>query len=472
MRLAQFVFAVPFTLSIFSCQTAPKVSTPNREPQSSSLSVTDVTNLDQAWSEKLSDADIAADFRKELREELQRRVRTFPRAVRLYHYGGRGIGQLDAPRGDDPGSVYQTPLELQPPEARDYYRQYSSHFETETDESQVGPGIYAAVDPVQSEYYAKKPWILLEIRVPAGARYLDLRPGDALFFSKAFVEKWFPFDSSPRNRARTTRFGNQFLTEFRSILRVKTLRTEVNTILGELKIDALAYSWKSPSATVCEEIAMRQEVAFNFINPAFLDKPGRYRVYVQNLEANPIPEKRAAYLRVLNSIQSMPMTFYLQSNSTVQGPTTPNSNGTTTTTDLPPPQLNWTNSNYRIRALIYPWTKVLGRKYLLEALLVNPDLAGKLFDETNKLEVNAYGSYQSAVQTAFDLRTDDMAKYDSVTSYGGANMPMTNSTYVYDPLTRLKKTSPEEFSRQIADIKATTFGCSEKFPEENVTPSL
>ncbi len=187
-------FAILVTLGVLStgylsgCTSTPKSDSLNREPQSAASSSQAVEAMNRVWEEKLSDTATQTDFRAELQKEFSRRVRTLSRPVSFYHYGGRGNSGLDAPRGDIPADAYTTPLELRPPEAKEYFKYYSSLFRVGKVDSQVGPGVYAAVDPVQSESYAKAPWMMLEILAPTGTRYLDLRPIDGLLLSKEFVE--------------------------------------------------------------------------------------------------------------------------------------------------------------------------------------------------------------------------------------------------------------------------------------------
>jgi hypothetical protein len=452
-------------LLFVACTSAPQTGFVNREPQSATDSKLAAAKLGAVWESRFADTSLREAFRNEIRDELSRRVRTLTRSVSFYHYGGRGAEGLDASRGDKPAEAYTTPLELRPPEAIAYFREYSSLFRAGPLESQVGPGIYAAIDPIQSESYAKAPWFLLEIRATAGMKYLDLRPWDNLEVSKEFVEKWFAEGSPTSQSSAYSRVGNRFVVSFRSLLEIKSLREQISVVLSELGVDALAYAWSRPALSICSKIGMKQPIAFNFINPAYLDKTNRYRVYVQNLEGNPSEERSAAYSRILDSIQAAPLQFM----GTTEGTYSYTSNGKTTTTTQPAIQPNWALGLFRMRILIQPWTVALSRPYLPDAVLKTEGDGAKLYAATIAAAPNTYSSVN------FALNTDVMKKTDYPTNSNSSSSSSTSSVsqlYVYDPLAILKKTNPKNYARIIAETQSSTFGCSEKYPKENETPDF
>jgi|GEM_PF-2167825 len=469
---------VPLSLLLgSSCQSAPKEKPlAQREPAAAA-------EAEEAhWSGVLADAGRENEFRGELAAELKNRVRTLSRTVRVYHYGKRGVGTFDAPRtmsdenraaitssppGITPGLdseaaaaaqaiadqqaqaelPYVAPLELHPKEIQDYYRRYSSLFQEGAVDSQVGPGIYAAVDPIQSDSYANSPWFLLEMEVPAGARYLDLRPGDSVEVSKAFYAKWFGYTSEKPQWSLHSglRSGDRFIIRFTALLEIRALRKTVNYVLSDLRVDALAYSWAAQSAEICRKISFDQRIAFNFINPNFLKNSSHYRVFVENLELSPDSEKKRAYSHMLDLIQSYPVSIV---------------HGFTKAQGVQTPPMTWSPPLGEMRVLTYAWAEKLHRKAQILDLFKNSSDLQKTYQKLSSLR----GSY-SGESVDLNLKllhcATDSARPDYDTEYCR-----------YDPLSEMRKTSPLKAASILAEYQKWTFGCSTEHPEENKTPEL
>lgn len=440
VKNSQFIGLI-FVL-ITGCQTV------NRVPQSVVSS-----DIDRRWEGRFSNESTLENFSNDLAAELSRRVRTLKRTVRTYHYGTRDADHLDLRRGSSRAEEYTSPVELQPEEAKAYFRDWSSEFQNSVDTSpQVGPGIYAGVDPVQSEHYAGKPFFLMELTVPAGTRYVDLRPEDTLFLSMEFVTKWF--QSEDVENFKGYRFGNKFLVSFKSLLRTKPFQEALKRTLAKLKVDALAYDWSKHSFNICNRNSFDQGIAFNFINPEFLRRAPAPKIFIQNLEAGVSGKKRDEYLRLYKIIESAPLSFQGSESSH----TIVNNGVSTTQKSVSEPR--WYEGTYRMRILSHPWSVSLGQPNKIRMLIKDPAEAEKLFKNTMALPTNTSGGASVELdQSYFLTRTRVESGYK-------------NTTLTHDPLVYLKKDLPSEYKERVNQIKSQTFGCSEKYPEENETPPL
>lgn len=433
------------------------------------------------WEALFADRVVADEFSTELVNELKSRVRTFTRPVRVYHYGGRSPGLLDAPRADMEAELrslvampvdtsaskpalpeselalapYRTPLELSPKEAVTYFEKFSSLFREGQLESIVGPGIYASIDPVQSESYAKNTWFLMEIEVPTGSRYLDLRPTDGIVVSKAFIEKWFPKlrNGNGDRVANLKRIGNNFYISWNSVLEHDALRRMVSRSLASLKVDAIAYSWSSPSSELCGKIAFEQRTGFNFIEPSFA-KRAKLRVFVENMGLDPAASKTKEYRRIFDLIHSYPLAFFSYHST---DPRTLNSSD-------PGPRLG--PANFKMRTSTYAWTASLMRPYPLSEILVNPRDAEQFYGNAGTSLNGASQGYPFSSLSELPVDTSRMS-CTTVTESGN-----TRNTCNYSPLDAMRKSDPKKAAAILAQYRKWTFGCSEKYPGENRTPEL
>lgn len=447
----------------------------------------DLASAAAHWEQLFSDRAIEHEFTTELVNELKSRVRTFPRPVRVYHYGGRAPGFLDAPRADteieirslvamptdilatqnvsiqpkpplsasqyETGLIpYRTPLELNPEEAVTYFEKFSSLFRDGELESQVGPGIYAATDLIQSESYAKNPWFLMEIEVPAGSRYLDLRPIDGLVVSKDFIDKWFPKfrDENNSRIVQFSRIGDRFAIDWQSLLQVDALRKVIGRSLARLKVDALAYGWSEPKSELCQQITYELSTAFNFIEPSFA-KRAKLRVFVENMGLDPTEMKTKEYRRIFDLVHSYP----------VRGDGfEPSGQPGKSVTDT---HINLFPQSSKMRALTYAWISSLMTPYPLSEILQNPNDAELVYKSVAGVSNDGSQVYSSSVPSTFALNRDRM------------NCRSTDSHYtscIYSPLEAMKKSDPKKAAAITAQYRRWTFGCSEKFPSENRTPDI
>jgi hypothetical protein len=393
------------------------------------------------------------EFRAELRNVLESQIKTFPRAVSVYHYGQRGPDRFDAPRSPSGPNPYETPIELVPPEGRDYFRKFAGLFSTGAlEDLVVGPGVYAATDPVQSERWGGKPWFLLEIRVPAGARYLDLRPREGINLPNAFVEKWF---SSDKRFTDAPARGDYRMLRFTVLLGITELRPVITDLLRELKVDVLAYLWGQASTTVCLNVGY-DITAFNFINPDFLDGPDRYRVYVQSLEVEATQEKRVAYARILRKLNASVVSLTLDVT-----PKTSISGGKKKVRMVESP-VRWVEE-YKIRVLVRGWAKTLGLPYLPPLVLKNPSEANALFEKLDH-PTDPMGKLPLIDIAKFERSSDEDPTAPE-------NDPVKHYMLEFDPMKNFEKSSPSEYAEVIQEIQASTFGCSKDYPNEPLPPN-
>lgn len=417
-------------LFIFSgCQTM------NRVPQSVS-----VTN---EASEKFSDPATVEAFTDDLLKELTRQVRKTSRRVLVYHYGSRELGRLDLKRGQNRTEEYSSPVELEPAEAAAYFREWSAQFQSGNSESEIGPGFYAAIDPVQSEGYAGKNWFLMELTIPTGMNYLDIRLGNSILLTQDFVTKWLEAEDIQKLRAQ--KLGSKYFNVyFATLLQHEGLAPIFKQALLKLKVDAIVYDWRKSAFKICSRKGGLPDAAFNFINPEFLAGTAAPKIFVQNLEADVSGTKRAAYSRLYNLIVAAPLSFHveqLQDSAHINGVSA-------VQTSLNPPR--WHSSYAKIRTLTHPWANILGKANPLRTLFKFPAEADKLFVKT----VNEVSDTDGPM--GYELIPDLLTL---VTEVSGQ---YTSSTYRYDPLVAMKKETPAEYEKLVGRIKDQTFDCSEK----------
>lgn len=413
------------------------------------------------------------------------------RDIKVYHYGTRGteafspVPSIIRPEiassklviNDDEAidlkrdGSYFSPVELNPPEATEYFRAMTNLFSSrEKLKWNVGPGLYAAVDPIQSESYAGRPWFMLEVTIPKGSKYLDLRPFDGIVVSKKFVSDWLSQIKLGEYRRGFKRTGaNQFILSWRDLLEKPNFRKLVIQAIQKLNIDEFAYAWNEGTIKPCLDRSMEVEIAFNFVNPALLDRGGKLKLYTQNLEKDAPAEKKAAYKELIEKIE---MSEIHGSYQVYKDPNQQNS-------------ASWSNSNLeqtmRIRLYTLGWTQILGHESLVRKWVSQ----GDNFDRQYDFYVNrncppqtstntAYYNGQSAcVGIPFEFNRNFVTFVDKEDTYNpGQNYLYRH--YYFDPTAKLKETDPTEYKRRMNIIERDTFGCSAK-PElevENIPPSL
>lgn len=275
----------------------------------------------QAAEGNTSDPKFITQFEQAARSEFKRRLRTLRRPLKFYHYGTRGDENLSAfttMRGrleyanqeaiDYLGGQKHamTPSPLKPAAAVKYFKQLAATHASPDGQQvwNVGAGVYFATDPVQSERYLGLPWFLLEIELPASVRYLDIRGDNKLVLPEAILEVYRKIDyrDGPPMHGAEGVLGNGVI--FGRLMRDDDTRTVLVKLFKEFQVDFIAYTWEKPSYRLC--IQGRESlsgVAINVINPDLIDRARSWNFFVAGLEAQPSPEKKAAYLSVLEKIE-------------------------------------------------------------------------------------------------------------------------------------------------------------------------
>lgn len=413
-------------------------------------------SLGMTFNEQLDVIDARPELRAEiitdLKNELARRTKTLKRSIKVYHYGQRASEEplsetIYLKRNDS----LLSPVELNPPEASNYFRRMADSFRSsEKIQYQVGPGLYAAIDPVQSQAYANTPWFLLEITMPSGTRYLDTRPNDGILLSKAFVQKWFSnLFANHSDNEDVIRFGkDRFFIKFTKLLRLAKLRQLVVEALERDHTYVIAYYWAESTISICRDRLFRSSAAFNFINPAFLTRNSLLKLYTQNLEENPSDEKKNAYSRLLDKIESSELRKSLQLNA--EG------------TSYLPSVKTWVDSS-KIQLLTLSWSRNLRRKSLLQsALFKDPNIEQHFikYDESTVDDADI-------IPTLFEKNLKIEIEPETSSSF-------LNKYLYFDPLNYLKMHQPAEYQRRLKMIEDETFGCSSdpRYEDEQTPPEL
>jgi hypothetical protein len=305
-----------------------KSASPMRDLASAKIAA--ITQLDLELESLLQHPEARREAVNELIDSYRPRLRTLRRSIRAFHYGwrtsmesgsttkialdakrlGPGVTSLQDPR------AYQTPLELQPPELDEYFRKKAGLFfgsQNHSPGAVAGPGLYAAIDPIQSQDYAGSPWVLVEIETPAGTNYIneqDLQVVNSDFFQKRLKHiDWRSIALQDGNGYVRTQEGDYYLLDFEVVTQSPTLLRLMTEALQELKVDFLLYAWRKPSITLCKLSGVggpNSRSTMNFINPEFITRGGKLRVYVAELEANPPREKMKHYRELLEVIELSP----------------------------------------------------------------------------------------------------------------------------------------------------------------------
>lgn len=426
-------------------------------------------------------------FAGDLAIELSDRVRTMKREVKVYHYGTRGNQAYsykpsgtwpETPTGsltfNDDESIdlkrdnsYTTPVELDAPEAKDYFRAMAGMFTSHKLKWNVGPGLYAAVDPVQSESYTGTPWFMLEITIPKGSRYLDLRPFDGLIVTKKFAQEWFAGETSGRESRLVRLDDSHFVIEWRDILERPTFRKLVNESLQTLKIDELAYGWDHHTIQFCIDRSMNGSIAFNFIEPKFLERGGRVRVFVQNLEDHPSPQKAAAYSAVLDKIEMSRFSFTTSVNQSSQYIIANDDDSIYNSARMRLYSLGWAQKLQR-ESLILKWISKDGSFEQLYDYYVNRKCPPTVTTTTGN------SSYTNICPTPKTVINEENFSVSTREDKNGTNNDWVYTTYTLDPLEKLRQTDATEYKRRLSLIERDLFGCSgkEEFEFENSPPNL
>ena len=132
----------------------------------------------------------ASPTEDEFSKTLATHLKYLHRPIQVYHYGARGsmvvLDKEEAPHlyGEvmnlrDIIGGKRGPVPLHPKVARRYFQVLSKQYQSaEESDWDVGNGLYAAIDPLQSLGFLGDPGFLLKIDVPAGVKYLDGRDLD------------------------------------------------------------------------------------------------------------------------------------------------------------------------------------------------------------------------------------------------------------------------------------------------------
>ncbi|MDH4468874.1 MAG: hypothetical protein QE271_12515 [Bacteriovoracaceae bacterium] len=143
----------------------------------------------------------------------------------------------------------------------------------------VGMGLNAAFDPLQSMDWAGENWILLEINTPAGTNYLDYsnlkyeqinnnNNNDCASLSIPFTLVNPAFNGGHPKNGHTLNILYQNSSSFRKIFQEK---------LKQHKISFIKYGWNEPRFTQCNTTNFAlglYHISFNYIDPEITKSPG------------------------------------------------------------------------------------------------------------------------------------------------------------------------------------------------------
>ena len=219
-------------------------------------------------------------------------IHVFERPIVIYHYGTRGPGQyldgvcppegcaavIDLKTGNGLNG-YLYPAKLNEPESEKYFKAMTGQFAYFGGEwNMVRGGLYAAVDPLQSIGYGNDPWFALQINIPKGMKYLDLRKIDT-----------------------TTILGTE---SSHSELDIHH-RQRIVALLKKYHVAMFAYSWKLSAMPVCTALQNLTDdngsIAFNLVNPEIFPEI-KIQTFVSTIEKNPTIDKKIAYELYLKKI--------------------------------------------------------------------------------------------------------------------------------------------------------------------------
>jgi hypothetical protein len=300
--------------------------------QSVFADVKTVKQLQSEFHAVVATQELRTKLLSDLTDDLQSQVLTLKRPIKVYHYGKRGPKQhnpylnqneqgfnhsgwgyfdLARPQGSADLSAYSSAAELNPPEASDYFKLKAGLiFGEGSSAGAAGAGLYAAVDPIQSETYAGGPWFLLEIEVPAKIRYLPFSIGFKVseqFFKKHLKQlNWLEHMSTDDDRWYIRLKNGSYGITKEAMIDIPELKQLYQEAIHKLKIDLLAYPWNAHALAHCRENNVAgpgSQIAFNFVNPDFLKRGGLLNVYVANLEADASEQKKKYYQNLLNVIE-------------------------------------------------------------------------------------------------------------------------------------------------------------------------
>lgn len=435
--------------------------------QSNSLSATLEERMDALSRNENEYARVVAD----LRDEIAKQVRTLKRTVKVYHYGTRGpINYFNDPNqtlvfNQDEAidlkrnGSYDSPVELNPPEATEYFRQLSGSFASAKQiRWNVGPGLYAAMDPIQSQNYAGNPWFLLEITVPAGTKYLEVRPVDGVIVSQVFMQKWFSA-LNDLDTGKVTRIEkDRFVIGFRAMLALPQLRQLIVDASKTLNVDFITYAWIAPTIQICKKRMDGIGTGFNFINPKFLDRKPILNVFTQSLD-HPSSAQKLAYEKLLKKVEASEVIFSQNQSQNQANQKHTDVFQETTLRD-------WV-SQFRIQTATMNWSSSFQTSSLLNDLIFGDSSLSEKMAKYSEEYNRCIGNY--CVQNFTPVFLEKNFKTTIVHSnFNGYK------SYHLDPMAQLKKLKPIEYQKRLKMIESETFGCSpdSRFQEERTLPEF
>jgi hypothetical protein len=479
---------------------------PSAVGKSRSGSRFNVDAFNRALGTTLRDSRARAELVNLLVETYRPRVRKLARAIRTYHYGNRGPlsqdpfsqaspvpssrGYFDAKRTgvgvvslEDP-NAYRTPIELSPPEASDYFKTKAGLlFGKGTSEGAAGPGLYAAVDPIQSETYAGNPWFLLEIEAPEGTKYLeeqDLYRVDGEFFDRFLKDEDLRAAFFARSDKKYWKLGeNSYFLSKEFLIDSPAIRSLLNDALQKLEIDFLLYPWTEGGIVHCAVTGpggVGAELAMNFINSEFLVRGGKLTVFVGALEANPPAEKAKRYLELLEILELGYARFWFppsypnaQNNpgpSPTPSPAAPR-DGDSTDYAIDYGYSLYNSMTYLKKAvfLTYGWNEILGRTSAWVPEIVSAEEAkgvsefyGRFYDSSSAIPKGKVIFHGLIVRTRTTTSTSSTGQMTYTQAIGNLDAEL-----------RLKaKLGAKKLAEILERVSEQTFGCSKKYPDEHL----
>ena len=236
----------------------------------------------------------------ELAQGLLPAVRTLSRPITVYHYGSRGIVFYDNGKCVLDGcqeiidlkrnGQYDAAVELNPPEVKTYFKSLTAMFAAHQEKNwNMGGGLYAAVDPIQSITYAHGNWFLLEITLPIGTKYLDARK----------VSVRVPYSTS---------FDRKLEAFMNSDIAIDAI--------ASLGVDAIAYGWNNYSQRICNGDSFLPSTAFNLISPEAFSK-FKINLFTENVRRLSAGQSEEPYRNILE--RAMSIDWIIKNDTVVSG---------------------------------------------------------------------------------------------------------------------------------------------------------
>lgn len=191
---------------------------------------------------------IPSQLNKLLTNELKPRVKTFSRPVTVYHWTYRS--DVKIPLQGEIGSTDERFNQYLDRQVKQYFKPHPRNRDI------WGAGLYLAIDPVATQRYGGRNWVLYALEFKKGTRFLDLRSSSyysGIFFSKRLREQLRNF-GCPADSAQQL-FSQDEIAECQ-VLRVAIARSP------ELKVVAAYYPYTAETFIGCLREGIGMGAAF------------------------------------------------------------------------------------------------------------------------------------------------------------------------------------------------------------------